>query len=182
MRLSVPTVFLKSWIKSHYGERLLALWRQEDDSIRNVELLRRTALRVVSRRATAVAARAQPTAPAAKEAGRDRFAGSPLDPKLTFASFCEGRSNDVACRAARAVAGAPGGSSPAYNPLYIHAGVGLGKTHLLQAIAHEAQALDPTPARPLSDGRALHDPVRVVAARSARRSTSRSGCARSTCS
>ena len=73
----------------------------------------------------------------------DRFAGSPLDPRLTFATFCEGRSNDVACRAARAVAGAPEGSAPAYNPLYIHAGVGLGKTHLLQAIAHQARALNP---------------------------------------
>jgi chromosomal replication initiator protein len=50
----------------------------------------------------------------------------------------------VACRAARAVAGAPEGSAPAYNPLYIHAGVGLGKSHLLQAIAHETQARDPS--------------------------------------
>ena len=143
VRLSVPTVFLKSWIKSHYGERLLALWRQEDESVRSVDILRRTALRVVSDEQPA----SQPerhAAPVAKEAARDRFAGSPLDPKLTFATFCEGRSNDVACRAARAVAGAPGGSAPAYNPLYIHAGVGLGKTHLLQAISHEVQALDPS--------------------------------------
>jgi len=143
VRLSVPTVFLKGWITSHYGERLLALWKKEDESIRRVDVVRRTALRVVADEAVRPApARPAPT-PAIERPG-DRFAGSPLDQRLTFATFCEGRSNDVACRAARAAAAAPGGSAPTYNPLYIHAGVGLGKTHLLQAIAHEVRALDPT--------------------------------------
>jgi chromosomal replication initiator protein len=137
VRLSVPTVFLKGWIKSHYGERLLTLWRQEEKTVRRIDVVRRTVLRVVPEEP----ARAAPVKSAATpnvEPSSDRFAGSPLDARLTFATFCEGRSNDVACRAARAVAGAPEGSSPAYNPLYTHAGVGLGKTHLLQAIAHEA--------------------------------------------
>ncbi len=142
VRLSVPTVFLKGWIKSHYGDRLLALWQQEEQSIRRVDVVRRTALRIVADEPVPVTVERQAPVPAAN-AFVDRFAGSPLDPRLTFLSFCEGRSNDVACRAARAVAGAPEGSSPAYNPLYVHAGVGLGKTHLLQAIAHEARILDP---------------------------------------
>jgi chromosomal replication initiator protein len=140
VRLSVPTVFLKGWIKSHYGDRLLALWREEDESVRRVDVLRRTALRIVPEAVTPALPKTLPT-PIVGEAG-DRFAGSPLDPRLTFATFCEGRSNDVAFRAARAVASAPEGSAPAYNPLYIHAGVGLGKTHLLQAIAHEARAVN----------------------------------------
>ena len=140
VRLSVPTMFLKGWIKSHYGERLLALWRQEDPAVRRVDVARRTALRVLADDSAGT----DPVKPAPppEEPPVDRFAGSPLDPRLTFASFCEGRSNDVACRAARAVAGAPEGSAPAYNPLFIHAGVGLGKTHLLQAIAHQARLLD----------------------------------------
>ncbi|HEX9905746.1 MAG TPA: chromosomal replication initiator protein DnaA [Propylenella sp.] len=142
VRLSVPTVFLKGWIKSHYGDRLLALWKQEDESIRRVDVFRRTALRLVPEE-PAGAPRNKPAPAPAIEPSGDRFAGSPLDPRLAFATFCEGRSNDVACRAARAVAGAPEGSAPAYNPLYIHAGVGLGKTHLLQAIAHEVRHLDP---------------------------------------
>ncbi len=142
VRLSVPTVFLKGWIKSHYGDRLLALWREEDDTVRRVDVMRRTALRIVAEEPAAAIA-AKPAPMPVNDAG-DRFAGSPLDQRLTFATFCEGRSNDVACRAARAVAAAPEGSAPAYNPLYIHAGVGLGKTHLLQAIAHEARTLDPS--------------------------------------
>jgi chromosomal replication initiator protein len=143
VRLSVPTVFLKGWIKSHYGDKLLALWGEEDDGVRRIDVLRRTALRIVAEEPAAVAAAGKPAPTPALETPGDRSAGSPLDARLTFATFCEGRSNDVACRAARAVAGAPEGSAPAYNPLYIHAGVGLGKTHLLQAIAHQARALNP---------------------------------------
>src|SRR5882724_7951924 len=144
VRLSVPTVFLKGWIKSHYGDKLLGLWREEDESIRRIDVLRRTALRVVAEEPAPVPVAGRPSPMPMGESFSDhRFAGSPLDPRLTFATFCEGRSNDVACRAARAVAGAPEGSAPAYNPLYIHAGVGLGKTHLLQAIAHQARTLNP---------------------------------------
>ncbi len=143
VRLSVPTVFLKGWIKSHYGERIQALWQQEDASVRRIDVARRTALRVIPDEHAAAEPDKAP-AVAAHELPYDRFAGSPLDPRLTFASFCEGRSNDVAFRAARAVAGAPEGSAPTYNPLYVHAGVGLGKTHLLHAIAHEARLLDPS--------------------------------------
>lgn len=141
VRLSVPTVFLKGWIKSHYGERLLALWRQEEKGVRRIDVVRRTVLRIVPEE-PAPAPFAKPAPAPNIEPSSDRFSGSPLDARLTFATFCEGRSNDVACRAARAVAGAPEGSAPAYNPLYIHAGVGLGKTHLLQGIAHQAHDLD----------------------------------------
>ncbi len=143
--LSAPTLFLKGWIKSHYSDRLLALWQEEISAVRRVDVVQRSALRVVP--APAEPARPQPSR-ASDHAGfaepsGDRFAGSPLDPRLTFASFCEGRSNDVAARAARAVAAAPEGSTPVYNPLFLHSGVGLGKTHLLQAIAHQARVSDP---------------------------------------
>ena len=124
VRLSVPTVFLKGWITSHYGERLLALWRLEDDGIRRVDLARRSALRVYPDEPAPPPRVRPPLASPGGEPASDRFAGSPLDAKLTFETFCEGRSNDVAYRAARAVAGAPEGSAPAYNPLYLHAGVG----------------------------------------------------------
>ena len=144
VRLSAPTVFLKGWIQSHYGERLLALWRTESADVRRIDVHRRTALRVISEDAPSLRLdRSAAPVPLNEAVQGDRMAGSPLDPRLTFESFCEGRSNDVAYRAARAVAGAPEGSAPAYNPLYLHAGVGLGKTHMLQAIAHDSRKLDP---------------------------------------
>jgi chromosomal replication initiator protein len=64
----------------------------------------------------------------------DEMGGSPLDPRLTFLRFMVGRSNTLAHAAARQVAEGRRGESVMFNPLYIHAGVGLGKTHLLQAV------------------------------------------------
>lgn len=61
-----------------------------------------------------------------------------LNPRYTFASFIVGSSNDLAYTACQAVAAAPGTK---YNPLFLYGGVGLGKTHLIQAVGNEiAQA------------------------------------------
>ena len=73
---------------------------------------------------------------------RSGVLGSPLDSRYTFQSFIEGPSNRVAFAAARAVAEA-GSNAVRFNPLFIHASVGLGKTHLLQAIAAEALTRKP---------------------------------------
>jgi chromosomal replication initiator protein len=64
----------------------------------------------------------------------ESLGGSPLDPRLTFDTFVVGRSNTLAHAAAKQVAVARRGDAVLFNPLYIHAGVGLGKTHLLQSI------------------------------------------------
>ena len=66
------------------------------------------------------------------EADED-FAAASVDPRFTFESFVAGKSNEFVFAAAKAVAKAPGSS---FNPLYIYGASGLGKTHLLQAIAN----------------------------------------------
>ncbi|MBV8753013.1 MAG: chromosomal replication initiator protein DnaA [Hyphomicrobiales bacterium] len=149
VRLSVPTRFLKSWIQAHYIERVLACWRAEEPGLRRVELAVRTAVIRTHTRAkverSGEAERVTPTANGERSEARtanaptpaasDALGGSPLDPRLTFDAFLVGRSNTLAHAAAKQVASARCGEPVMFNPLYIHAGVGLGKTHLLQAIA-----------------------------------------------
>lgn len=64
-----------------------------------------------------------------------------LNSRYTFAEFVVGKSNELAVAAATAIAAAPGKT---YNPLFVHGATGLGKTHLMQAIAHEILARNPT--------------------------------------
>ena len=155
VRLSVPTRFLKSWIQSHYAERVLACWQAHDTNISRIELIVRSA---VLRNAVAQKPRTEdaPTpdmgARFGNGAGHHRplmpgdahvheaLGGSPLDPRLTFDTFVVGRSNTLAHAAAKQVAMAKRGDAVMFNPLDIHAGVGLGKTHLLQAITWAGNA------------------------------------------
>jgi chromosomal replication initiator protein len=154
VRLSVPTRFLKSWIQSHYAEKVLSCWQAEQATITRIELIVRSA---VLRNAVPVKPKLEaalngesPRFPNGNGVGRpttagdpamhEALGGSPLDARLTFDSFVVGRSNTLAHAAAKQVAAARRGDPVMFNPLYIHAGVGLGKTHLLQAITWAGNA------------------------------------------
>lgn len=167
VRLSVPTRFLKQWIQSHYNERLMGLWQRECENVRRIELTVRGAIRPRQIANTAPSGLTTPkriAAPGAErrlegfaesnpvvaaqaataalgrgetEASRDVLQGAALDPKYTFDTFVEGESNSLALAAARQVAS---GGAVTFNPLYIHASVGLGKTHLMQAVAAKTRA------------------------------------------
>jgi chromosomal replication initiator protein len=148
VHLSVPTRFLKSWIQSHYAERMLACWQAENADIQRIELsVRGAIIRLTPPKAKPVDpadalrdARGvridgdSRVALAPVSAGHEALGGSPLDQRLTFDTFVVGRSNTLAHAAAKQVASARRGDVVMFNPLYVHAGVGLGKTHLLQAI------------------------------------------------
>ena len=162
---SVPTAFLKSWINSHYRDIIFDLWSKQDKSILRADVVLRSAIRPniariqsqenTSKTKTPSSAgtptKMFPALPVSgrKPISRDRpesscgFSGSPLDTRYTFANFIESKSNRMAYAAARSVA-EDDGSSVRFNPLFIHASVGLGKTHLLQAIAWEARSKEPT--------------------------------------
>ncbi|WP_137042517.1 chromosomal replication initiator protein DnaA [Pseudolabrys sp. FHR47] len=156
VRLSVPTRFLKSWIQSHYAEKVLSCWQSERNEVGRIELIVRSA---VLKTTAQPKAKAEPAAftgagegrplngngagrpiPAGDAAVHEALGGSPLDARLTFDSFVVGRSNTLAQAAAKQVAAARRTDPVMFNPLYIHSGVGLGKTHLLQAITWAGNA------------------------------------------
>jgi chromosomal replication initiator protein len=149
VRMSVPTKFLKSWIQAHYADLVLTCWQAELAQLKRIDLTVRSAVRcpqpakdakaqLEERRVERIDSRPAPelriAATAPVSASHDALGGSPLDPRLTFGTFVVGRSNTLAHAAARQVAEGRRGDSVMFNPLYIHAGVGLGKTHLLQAV------------------------------------------------
>jgi chromosomal replication initiator protein len=155
VHMSVPTRFLKSWIQAHYADRVLSCWQAELPEVHRIDLTVRSAMRcaapvketrtaVDDRRGERTPGQAAPelrtAALAPVSAGHDALGGSPLDPRLTFDSFVMGRSNTLAHAAARQVAEGRRGDPVMFNPLYIHAGVGLGKTHLLQAVTWAGNA------------------------------------------
>jgi chromosomal replication initiator protein len=153
VHLSVPTRFLKSWIQTHYADRVLSCWQAELPDVHRIDLTVRTPIRapIVTKDAKISVEerlsehehrpselRAVATVPVS--ASHEALGGSPLDPRLTFATFVGGRSNTLALAAARQVAEGRRGDNVMFNPLYIHAGVGLGKTHLLQAVTWAGNA------------------------------------------
>ncbi|NKN35110.1 chromosomal replication initiator protein DnaA [Agrobacterium sp. a22-2] len=160
VRLTVPTTFLKSWINNRYLDLITSIFQAEDPDILKVEILVRTASRNTrtpqpeERLPVAEAPSASPVRKlAAQSIGQIAASsgsvtsvrpatfgplfGSPLDSRYTFDAFIEGSSNRVAVAAAKTIAEA-GAGAVRFNPLFIHSAVGLGKTHLLQAIANAA--------------------------------------------
>ncbi len=121
--LAVPNDFTREWIRNHFGGLVEAAVRDALGGERRVEV-------DINPRATAQEPLPRPW----PRDGPVRTAREPsgLNPKYTFDRFVIGSSNRFAHAAALAVAEAP---ARAYNPLFIYGGTGLGKTHLLQAIA-----------------------------------------------
>ena len=128
LKLLAPNRFVVDWLQEHYMQRILEII---DGSGANTELVVEVGSRQGSSPRGTQTARVVPGEPA-----QDRGAAlvaSRLNPSFTFQKFVEGKSNQLARAAASQVAENPGTS---YNPLFIYGGVGLGKTHLMQAIGN----------------------------------------------
>jgi chromosomal replication initiator protein len=129
---------MRDWVESQYGDRLARLWKTELEEAEKVEIILESGAPAATsvsesdtQNAATPASAARATAGARIEgAGND--VGAPLDPRFTFENFIVGKPNELAFAAARRVAEA---EAVPFNPLFLYGGVGLGKTHLMHAIA-----------------------------------------------
>lgn len=155
LAVSVPTRFLKSWIENHYLARLQKTGESELGRLEAVQVRVRT--RGVPRlaepqdrqpenRAESVGTKPSlagnmPAMNAPQPMAADR--NGAVDPHQTFESFIVGSSNQLAHAAVSRVADAAAGAAVSFNPLFLHAQAGLGKTHLLNAVCHRVREKRP---------------------------------------
>ncbi len=146
--IAAPTRFMRDWVLSHYGDRIRDLLALENTDIADIEIEVRARLggrdsspgeAAKTGTDTGSGKRLAPQR-AVPERRRDDEIGAPLNPRFTFASFVVGKSNELAHAAARRVAENP---HVQFNPLFLYGGVGLGKTHLMHAVAWHIRARDP---------------------------------------
>lgn len=133
---SVPTVFLGNYVSQNFGDLILYQMNTMAPEIRRVHF----------QVAANSAAKPQIASTAAKPMAKQRalpetqVPTAPLDDRFTFDAFIVGKPNELAHAAAKRVAE---GGPVTFNPLFLYGGVGLGKTHLMHAIAWELQARRP---------------------------------------
>jgi len=141
---SAPTGFIGNWVKRNFGEQIVHHLNEAGEKVSRIEFS--------APGPTGCNSQAADSAPdpidnvVCSADGQERYARdsdlpcAPLDSRFTFDSFVVGKPNEMAHAAARRVAEC---APVSFNPLFLYGGVGLGKTHLMHAIAHELNAGHP---------------------------------------
>ena len=151
--VTAPTRFMRDWVRTHYADRIRALWRGVYPELRSLHIdigpcrpggppAKVRAADAPAPAATSVAAPSVAPGVAVSTADKGPLGdvSAPLDPRYTFENFVVGKPNELAYAAARRAASS---DEVPFNPLFIYGGVGLGKTHLMHAIAADIRAHRP---------------------------------------
>ena len=153
MNICVPTAFMKNWVITHYSDRIHKIWEHKNPNIKKINFVVQT----VSTSDNSLLKKISST-PTPQNIYMPQFnvansfndytsnegfmqLSAPLNPAYTFDSFVVGKTNEFACAAAKKVAES---RNVSFNPLFLYSAVGLGKTHLMHAIAWHIKQQDPS--------------------------------------
>ena len=132
--LAAPSAFIADWVERNYGLQLLRAFQSNGAQVRRISV-------TVSQRDADIAVPQPIPEPHDIAELPSGLQSAPLDPRFTFESFVVGKPNELAHAAARRVADT---CDATFNPVFLYGGVGLGKTHLMHAIAHRIGATRPS--------------------------------------
>ena len=150
--MRAPSPFVRDRVRSQYSDRLRAIWSVEHPGVKSIAIFaagraKPEPVREASEDDIRADAAAETAAPMPAPAVRGVYEPeerpdfeAPLDPRFTFDNFVVGKPNELAFAAARRVAES---EAVPFNPLFLYGGVGLGKTHLMHAIAWHVRQKHP---------------------------------------
>ena len=130
-----PTKFIGDWVDRNYGDSIKFEFAKQGLDVERLVFSVNMEPKITPAKKSSIKPEAKNT-----KTGSTDLPGASLDPRYTFDNFVVGKPNELAHAAARRVAE---GGDVSFNPLFLHGGVGLGKTHLMHAIAWEIKKRDP---------------------------------------
>ncbi|MDB4245746.1 chromosomal replication initiator protein DnaA [Amylibacter sp.] len=130
-----PTKFIGDWVDRNYGDSIKFEFAKQGLDVERLVFSVNMEPKITPAKKSSTKTESKNT-----KTGSTDLPGASLDPRYTFDNFVVGKPNELAHAAARRVAE---GGDVSFNPLFLHGGVGLGKTHLMHAIAWEIKKRDP---------------------------------------
>ena len=146
--IGVPNAFTKTWLEKKYHTEIINTLKNAGAEIKTVEY--KVQATQPTQNTSQVSQTPEKTNPdsntlsettVAPTTTNEKIGENGLNPHYTFSNFVVGKGNELAHAACTAIVKKPG---EIYNPLFIYGGVGLGKTHLMQAIGNEISVMDPS--------------------------------------